>query len=64
MSYCRLGKYESSSFGQSSGSQLTTTTTTTTTVTVVNPFIINFPEEDEYYLLAFKYCDADNSGEE
>lgn len=58
----RLGKYESSSFGQSSGSQLTTTTTTTTTVTVVNPFIINFPEEDEYYLLAFKYCDADNSG--
>jgi len=31
-------------------------------VTVVNPFIINFPEEDEYYRLAFAYCDADKSG--
>merc|ERR1711933_251044 len=39
-----------------------TTTTTTTTTTIINPFVINFPEEDKYYLLAFKYCDADNSG--
>jgi len=60
--YRRLLMAEDGRLSARSTSELTTTTTTTTTTTIVNPFIVNFKEEDDYYLLAFQYCDADRSG--
>jgi hypothetical protein len=56
----RLGKITTELTGQKTSQQVVTTTTTTKVI--VNPFIINFKEEEDYYLMAFKYCDADNSG--
>lgn len=40
----------------------TTKTTTTTTKTIINPFIMTFAEEEEYFKLAWDFCDADKSG--
>jgi len=59
--YRRLLMAEDGRLGKLSSEQVTTTVTTTTK-TIVNPFILNFKEEDDYYLLAFQYCDADRSG--
>jgi len=58
----RTSGWQTSSAYQTSSSKETTTTTTTTTTTITNPFIVLYAEEDEYYQLAFAYCDADKSG--
>jgi len=58
--YRRLLNAEVGRLGTRSSEEVTTVTTTTTTI--VNPFIVNFKEEDDYYLLAFHHCDADKSG--
>jgi len=63
--YRRLLMAEDGRLGKISTEQLTTqtmTTTTTTTTTIINPFIVQFKQEDDYYLLAFQHCDADRSG--
>merc|ERR1739838_1091974 len=66
--YRRLLMAEDSRIYQSSGqltgqsSETTTTTTTAITKTITNPFAMTFKEEDEYFQLAFAYCDADKSG--
>merc|ERR1719259_1283920 len=56
--YRRLLMAEDGRLSARSTSELTTTTTTT----IVNPFVVQFKQEDDYYLLAFQHCDADRSG--